>query len=191
MKLILLIQRMSKANVTWGAPRIVDELAMLGHKVAETTVAKYMVRHRPSNPGQAWTTFLRNHMDVTAACDFFVVPTLTFKLLYVFVVLSHDRRRILHVNVTKSPTSEWTARQFVEAFPFQVPRFLIHDRDSILTGWEVTRMVGLLGIEDKLTAKASPWQNCHAERVIGTIRRECTHHVIPLGEKHLRETLNE
>ncbi len=137
MKLILLIQRMSKANVTWGAPRIVDELALLGFAVAESTVAKYMVKHRPARPGQSWSTILGNHMDVTAACDFFVVPTLTFKLLYVFVVLSHDRRRILHVNVTKNPTSEWTARQMIETLPFEAPRFLIHDRDSILAGWEV------------------------------------------------------
>ncbi len=115
-EIIELIRRMSIENVTWGAPRILSELALLGHKVAKSTVEKYMVQ-RPKRPSQTWRTFLANHMSVSAACDFFVVPTLTFKLLYCFVVLSHDRRRIVHINVTRHPTDEWTALQLVEAFP--------------------------------------------------------------------------
>ena len=114
MEIILLIRRMSQENVLWGAPRIKDELALLGHQVAESTVAKYMVKGKDQAPSQTWRSFLANHMDVTAACDFFVVPTLTFNLLYVFVVLSHDRRRILHVNVTDHPTAAWTARQLLD-----------------------------------------------------------------------------
>ena len=101
----------------WGAPKIASELALLGYAVADSTVAKYMVKMRTPDPSQRWTTFIRNHMDVTAACDFFVVPTATFKVLYVFVVLSHARREITHVNVTEHPTAAWTARQILEAFP--------------------------------------------------------------------------
>jgi len=111
MKLIHLIRRMSMDNVLWGAPRIVDELSLLGHIVSESTVAKYMVKHRPTEPSQSWRTFLANHMAETAACDFFVVPTVTFQRLFCFVVMSLDRRRILHINVTKHPTAEWTAQQ--------------------------------------------------------------------------------
>ncbi|MCP5044932.1 MAG: integrase, partial [bacterium] len=130
-EVIELIRRMSRDNVTWGAPRIHSELALLGHDVAESTVDKYMVRH-PRQPSQGWRTFIANHMSVTAACDFFVVPTLTFKSLYCFVVLSHDRRKILHVNVTRHPTDEWTAQQIREAFPGDgfVPQYLHRDRDS-------------------------------------------------------------
>ncbi len=191
MKLIFLIRRLSKDNLTWGAPKIVDELALLGFVVAESTVAKYMVKHKPTAPGQSWSTFLSNHMDVTAACDFFVVPTLTFKMLYVFVVLSHDRRRILNVNVTVHPTAQWTARQLREAFPFEAPRFLLRDQDGIYRGWEFKQMIDALQLEELVTAKASPWQNCYVERVIGTLRRECTDHVIPFGETHLLKTLVE
>ena len=118
-------------NVLWGAPMIASELALLGHKVADSTVAKYMVKVRTPDPSQRWGTFIRNHMDVTAACDFFVVPTATFRVLSVFVVLSHARRRILHINVTDHPTAAWTARQILEAFPEELPRLLLHDRDGL------------------------------------------------------------
>ncbi|MFT4541675.1 MAG: putative transposase [Planctomycetota bacterium] len=133
MQIILLIRRMSQEKVTWGAPRIVHELALLGHKVAELTVAKYMVKTRSTQPGQKWKTVLHNHMAETAADDFFVVPTATFQVLYCFVVMSLDRRRILHVNVTNHPTAEWAARKLVEAFPGDgwKPRFLHCDRDRI------------------------------------------------------------
>jgi hypothetical protein len=131
--LVTLIKRLSRENVLWGAGRIADELAKLGHQISEATVEKYRVQHRDPQRGQRWTTFLRNHFSVTAACDFFFVPTLTFKLLYGFVVLSHDRRRILHVAVTAHPTAEWTAQQLREAFPGDgtEPRFLIRDNDAI------------------------------------------------------------
>ena len=179
MAIIHLIRRMSTENPLWGAPRIQAELALLGHQVAESTVAKYMVKAKKPDPSQRWTTFLRNHMDVAAACDFFVVPTATFKVRYVFVVLSHARRRILHVNVTAHPTAEWVARQLVEAFPGTepIPRFLVHDGDGSY-GTEFTRALTTLGIEPLRIAPRSPWQNCYAERVIGTLCRECTDHVI-------------
>ena len=166
-----------------NAPRVV--VAVLGHDVGATTIAKYMVRHRDPERAQCWRTFVQNHMPVTAACDFFVVPTLTFKLLFGFVVLSHDRRRIVHVAVTSHPTAEWTARQVVEAFPGDgsEPRYLIRDRDAIY-GDAFQRQVRAMGIRQVLAAPRSPWQNAYAERVIGSIRRECLDHVIPLGQRH-------
>ncbi len=193
-EIIELIQRMAKENATWGAPRIRSELALLGHDiaestVAESTVAKYMVRH-PKPPSQTGRTFLANHMSVATACDFFVVPSLTFKPLYCFVVLTHDRRKIVHFNVTQHPTEEWTAQQIVEAFPGDgdVPRFLHRDRDSIY-GRMFKKRIAAMGIEEVISARKSPWQNPYAERVIGSIRRECTDHIIALGERHLLRTL--
>jgi transposase InsO family protein len=129
-------------------------------------------------------------MDVTAACDFFVVPTATFKVLYVFVMMSHARRQILHVNVTEHPSAAWSARQLLEAFPFDVPKLLLRDRDSIY-GWEFQRMLKTLGIRELKSAPRSPWQNAFVERVIATLRRECTDHVIPLGQRHLLGVLRE
>jgi transposase InsO family protein len=151
-----------------------------------------MVKHRPTEPSQSWRTFLANHMAETAACDFFVVPMVTFQRLFCFVVMSLDRRRILHINVTKHPTAEWTAQQLVEAFPGDrwMPRFLQRDRDGIY-GWAFRRKVTALGIEELVSAPRSPWQNAYVERVIGSIRRECTDHIIPMGEKHLVRTLRE
>ena len=191
MALIMLIRRLSQENVLWGAPRIRDELALLGHDLAESTVAKYMVKSQTTEPSQSWKAFIANHMAESAACDFFVVPTLTFDLLFCFVVLSHDRRRILHINVTANPTAIWTARQLTEAFPFDSkPKYLHRDRDSIF-GWEFQRCVESLGIEQIVSAARSPWQNAFVERVIGTIRRECTDHIVPLSEAHLRRVLRE
>ncbi|MFT5285033.1 MAG: transposase InsO family protein [Planctomycetota bacterium] len=191
MVLIMLIRRLSQENVLWGAPRIHDELALLGHEVAESTVAKYMVKRRNTKPSQSWKAFITNHMSEAAACDFFVVPTLTFDSLYCFVVISHDRRRILHVNVTSNLTAAWTARQIVEAFPCDLtPKYLHRDRDSIF-GWEFQRCVESLGIDQVVSAPRSPWQNAFVERVIGTIRRECTDQIIPLSEAHLLRTLRE
>ena len=187
-----LIRRLSQENPLWGAPRICSELLLLGYDVAESTVAKYMVRRRRRPPSQTWRTFLRNHLRHTAACDFFVVPTATFRLLYCFIVLSHDRRRILHFNVTAHPTADWTAQQIVEAFPGDKsqPRFLLRDRDSIYSHWFRRRVAGL-GLTEIVTAPQSPWQNPYAERVIGSIRRECLDHLIILGEQHLRGILKE
>jgi putative transposase len=185
-----LIHRMCHENPTWGAPRIQSELALLGHSVAESTVAKYMPR-QPKPPSQNWRTFLENHVSQIAAIDFFTVPTVTFRVLYVFVVLRHDRRRVAHFNVTTSPTAHWAAQQIVEAFPYEdVPRFLLRDRDSIY-GQDFRDRVGHLGIEEVLIAPRAPWHNPYAERIIGSIRRECLDHVIVLNEKHLRYVLAE
>ena len=141
-----LIRQMSQDNPTWGAPRIQSELALLGHDVAESTVSKYMVRrHKP--PSQTWRTFLANHVEGIVAIDFFTVPTATFRVLYCCVVLCHDRRRVVHFNVTAHPTERWTAQQIVEAFPYQsAPRCLIRDRDSIYSEWFRQRVKGM-GIE--------------------------------------------
>jgi len=191
-KLARLICRISVENVTWGAPRIRAELVLLGHEVAQSTVEKYMAKRRDPEKGQRWSTFLRNHMKVTAACDFFVVPTLTFKMLYAFVVLSHDRRRIVHVGVTAHPTAEWTARQVREAFPGDgtEPQYLLHDRDGIY-GDRFHDEVGAIGLRELLSGRRSPWMNPFVERVIGSIRRECTDHVIAMGEQHLTQILRE
>jgi len=144
---------------------------------------------KPTSP--SWRTFLENHAKEIAAVDFFTVPTATFRVLYVFVVLAHDRRRMLHFNVTANPTAQWTAQQIVEAFPFDsAPRYLQRDRDCIY-GDEFRRRVENLGIEEVISAPRSPWQNPYVERVIGTIRRELLDHVIVLNEKHLKRLLAE
>jgi len=185
-----LIRRMSRENPMWGAPRIVSELALLGHDVAEATVTKYMVRPQKP-PSQTWRTFLDNHVPDIAACDFFTIPTVTFRVLYVFVVLRHDRRQVVHFNVTTNPHAVWTAQQVVDAFPYEeAPRFLIRDRDGIY-GDYFTKRVDSMGIEEVLIAPRSPWQNPYCERVIGSIRRECLDHVIVLNEKHLHRILTE
>jgi hypothetical protein len=168
-ELLHLIRHMSQENVSWGAPRIHHELALLGHDVAESTIDKYRVRHRDPERGQRWQTFLRYHMPTTTAGDFFTAPTVTFRNLFVFVVLHHGSRRILHVNVTAHPTAEWTAQQLVEALGDEdAPEatHLIRDRDGIYD--EVfQRNVTALGLDDVVTPKASPWCNGLAERVIG------------------------
>jgi len=185
-----LIRRMSLENPLWGAPRIHGELLKLGFEVCETTIAKYTER-RPGPPSQTWQTFIRNHMAEIAAIDFFTVPTATFRTIYVFLVLSLDRRRIVHFNVTSNPTADWTSLQLIQAFPFDIaPRYLIRDRDSTY-GPKVHDTLDILDIEQIVTAPRSPWQNGYCERVIGTIRRECLDHVIVLNEKHLRQVLKE
>jgi len=185
-----LIRRMSRENPIWGAPRILSELRLLGYDVAESTVAKYMVRQRKP-PSQTWRTFLDNHASEIAACDFFAVPTATFRVLYCFVVLSHDRRRVIHFNVTEHPSAQWTAQQIVEAFPYdEVPKYLLRDNDSIY-GQLFQQRVKSLSIEEVKTAYRSPWQNPFAERLIGSVRRECLDHVIVLGEQHLKRILHE
>jgi len=183
-----LIWKMSNENPTWGAPRIQSELKLLGHAVAESTVAKYMVRHRKP-PSQTWRTFLDNHVHDLVGIDFFTVPTATFGVLYCFIVLRHDRRRVAHFNITTNPTAQWTAQQIVEAFPFdEAPRYLIRDRDGIY-GDSFRKRVKTFGIEEVPTAPRSPWQNPYCERVIGSIRRECLDHVIVLNERHLMRLL--
>jgi transposase InsO family protein len=183
-----LIRRMSIDNPLWGAPRIHGELLKLGFEVAQSSVAKYMIkRHGP--PSQGWRTFLRNHAPDIAAMDLFVVPTIGFNLLYGFVIVRLDRRDLVWTNVTTNPTAEWIARQLTEAFPWNdAPRYLIRDRDCIY-GAVVTRRLRAMGIRDKPIAPASPWQNSFAERLIGSIRRECLDHLIVLGEPYLRRNL--
>ena len=185
-----LIGRMSLENPLWGAPRIHGELQKLGYDICESTIARYMVR-RSGPPSQTWRTFVHNHMSDLAAIDFFTVPTVTFRTFYVFLVLSLDRRRIVHFNVTSNPTADWTSLQLIQAFPFDIaPRYLIRDRDGIY-GPKVIDTLDILDIEQIPTAPRSPWQNGYCERVIGTIRRECLDHVIVLSEKHLRRVLKE
>src|SRR5207253_5340465 len=183
-----LIRRMSVENPLWGAPRIHGELLKLGFEVAQSSVAKYMVKRR-GPPSQGWRTFLQNHAPDIAAMDLFVVPTIGFDLLYALVIVRLDRRDLVWINVTANPTAEWVARQITEAFPWdEAPRHLIRDRDRIY-GSVVTRRLRAMGIRDKPTAPASPWQNGFAERLIGSIRRECVDHIIVLGEMHLRRVL--
>ena len=177
-----LIRRMSVDNPLWGAPRIHGELLKLGFEVAQSSIAKYMVkRHGP--PSQPWRTFLRNHAPDIAAMDLFVAPTIGFNLLYGFIVVRLARRRLVWVAVTTNPTAEWIARQISEAFPWnEAPRYLIRDRDRVY-GTMVTRRVRAMGIRDKPIACGSPWQNCIAERLIGSIRRECLDHFVILWAK--------
>ena len=177
----ILIRRMSIENPLWGAPRIHGELLKLGFEVAQSSVAKYMVK-RGGPPSQGWRTFLRNHVPDIAAMDLFVAPTIGFDLLYAFVIVRLDRRDLVWINVTANPTAEWVARQITEAFPWnEAPRHMIRDRDRIY-GTIVTRRLRAMGIRDKPTAPASPWQNGFAERLIGSIRRECVDHFVVLGE---------
>jgi putative transposase len=179
---------MARENPTWGRRRIQAELALLGHRVAELTVSKYMHRTLP-RPSPSWRAFLVAHAREIVAADFFLVPTLTFRLLFVLVVLRHDRRELLHLNVTGHPSALWTARQITEAFPEETgPRYLLRDRDA-LYGDEFARRVKGLGIREVLTAPRAPWQNPFVERVIGSIRRECLDHVLILSEAHLRRLL--
>src|SRR5712692_4176505 len=185
-----LIRQMSVENLLWGAPRIHGELLKLGFEIAQSSVAKYMVK-RCGPPSQGWRTFLRNHTPDIAAMDFFVVPSLGFRLLYGFVIIRLDRRDLVWINVTTNPTAEWVARQFTEAFPWdEAPRYLIRDRDQVY-GAAVRNRLRAMGIRDKPIAPGSPWQNGFAERLIGSIRRECNDHLVVLGEAHLRRILTK
>src|SRR5215468_5068400 len=175
-----LIRRMSIENPLWGAPHIHGELLKLGFEIAQSSVAKYMVKRRRP-PSQGWRTFLCNHAPDVAAMDLFVVPTIGFELLYAFVIVRLDRRDLVWINVTAYPTAEWVAHQITEAFPWnEAPRYMIRDSDCIY-GAVVTRRLRAMGIRDKPIARASPWQNGFAERLIGSIRRECVDHMIVLG----------
>jgi putative transposase len=188
-----LIRTLSRENPLWGAPRIHGELLKLGIDVGETSVSKYMLRRRRP-PSQKWRTFLENHVKSLVSIDFFPVPTLCFQVLYVFLVLAHERRRILHFAVTAHPTAEWTAHQLREAFPWETaPRYLLRDRDQIF-GQDFVDQVKAMGIKQVLSAPRSPWQRAYVERVIGTIRRECLDHVIVFHQtslsRHLRSFLD-
>jgi len=182
-----LIRRLSRENPLWGAPRIHGELLKLGIEIGQTSVAKYMGR-RQTPPSQTWRTFLRNHVGQVVAADFFVVPTATYRLLFVLVFLAHDRRRIRHVAVTAHPTAAWTAQQLRQAFPWdEAPRYLIHDRDHTFDGLRAT--ADAMGIEEVLTAPRAPWQNPFVERFIGSARRECFDHMIVLNQAGLQKLM--
>ena len=183
-----LIRRISRANPDWGSPRIVGELGKLGITVAKSTVEKYRIR--PSKPpSPTWRAFLKNHVADLVSIDFFTIPTIRFKILFVLVVLLHHRRKVVYFNVTENPTAQWAAQQIVEAFPWErAPRYLLRDRDAIY-GEAFRRRVASLGIEQVLIAPRSPWQNPYVERLIGTLRRECFDHVIVLNASHARRIL--
>jgi transposase InsO family protein len=183
-----LIREMSIANPMWGAPRIHGELLKLGIEVGQTTVAKYMAKQRRP-PSQGWKTFLYNHADGIASMDLFVVPTISFRLLYGLLILQHARRELLWFGVTAHPTAEWIAQQFTEAYGWRdPPRYLVRDRDRVY-GREFIRRIRAMGIRDRPISARSPWQNGHVERLIGSIRREYLDHVIVFGERHLATLL--
>src|SRR6266508_1146677 len=185
-----LIRQMSTENLLWGAPRIHGELLKLGFEVAQSSVAKYMVK-RCGPPSQGWHTFLRNHAPDIAAMDLFVVPTIGFNLLYGLVIVRLARRDLVWINVTTHPSADWIARQITEAFPWdKAQHYLIRDRDGIY-GAAVTHRLRTMVIRDRPIAPGSPWQNGFAERLIGSIRRECVDHLVVLGEAHLRRILRK
>jgi putative transposase len=180
-----LICQMAKANHLWGAPKIHGEILKLGINISERSVSRFMPPKPRKPPSQTWRTFLDNHLGSLDSIDFFTVPTATFRILYVFLVLAHKRRRVVHFNVTDAPGAQWTAQQMVEAFPEDTaPEYMIRDRDGIYGDYFRRRVQGL-GIEEVLTAPRSPWQNPYVERLVGSIRRECLDHVIVLNERHL------
>jgi len=183
-----LIEEMVESNPLWRAPRLHGELKMLGIEISERTVSR-ILRKLPRPPSQTWKTFLRNHIGQMVSIDFFTVPTVTMRVLFVFLVLEHRRRQVLHFNVTEHPTADWTSQQIVEAFADRdAPRYLIRDRDSIY-GSEVRLRIASLGIEEVLAAPRSPWQNPYVERLIGSIRRDCLNHFVILNARHLKRIL--
>ncbi|MFZ0679444.1 integrase core domain-containing protein [Candidatus Binatus sp.] len=180
---------MSEANPLWGAPRIHGELLKLGIEVSQATVAKYMVR-RQGAPSPSWRSFLRNHAEGIAAIDMFVVASASFRLLYVMIILAHDRRKIMRTAVTEHPSEAWLSRQVTEAFPWDTaPHYLLRDRDASY-GAYFRKRIEVMGIKDVVTAPRSPWQNPYVERVIGSIRRECLDHIVIFNERHLRRVLS-
>jgi putative transposase len=184
-----LVRQMSMANPLWGAPRIHGELLKLGVEISQATVAKYMIR-RPGSPSSTWRSFLRNQAIGIAAIDMFVVPSAGFRLLFVALILIHDRRKLVHFNITRHPTAAWLSRQVTEAFPWDTaPRFLLRDRDSSY-GSVFSKRVEAMGTTEVITARRSPWQNAYVERAIGSIRRECLDYVIVFNERHLRRVLS-
>jgi len=183
-----LIRTLAQANPLWRAPRIHGELQKLGIEVSERTVSR-VLRSVKRPPSQTWRTFLRNHTGEIVAVDFFTVPTIRLRLLFVFLVIEHQRRKVLHCGVTEHPTSEWTAQQIVAAFSERDSKhYLVRDRDSVY-GHEVRRRIQSLGIREVVTAPRSPWQNAFPERLIGSIQRDCLDYVLVLGQRHLRRLM--
>jgi transposase InsO family protein len=184
-----LVRKMAAANPSWGAPRIHGELLKLGFDVSERTVSNLMPRRPPNTkPSQTWRTFLKNHAN-KCSMDFFTVPTAAFNILFVLVVLCHSRRKVVHFNVTSNPTAQWTAQQVVEAFPWDTaPKYLMRDRDSIYGDFFRYRVKNM-SIKEVISAPKKPWQNPFVERIIGSIRRECTDRVIVMNKEHLKNVL--
>ena len=181
---------MSRSNPLRGDPRVHGELMKLGISISQAAVSKYMVRHRKP-PSQTWRSFLDNHVKDLVSVDFFTLPTATFRVLFVVIVLRHDRRRIVHFNVTEHPSAEWTAQQIVDAFPWDTaPRYMLRARDGVYGRYFKRRVTGLR-IQQVPSVPRSPWQSPYVDRVIGSIRRECLEHVIVLNERHLRRILRE
>ena len=187
-----MIRRLAQENTGWGAPKIHGELLKLGFQISERTVTRYLRRvGRRGDPAKRWRTFLHNHREAIVAFDFFTVPTMTFQMLYCFFVIEHDRRKILHCNVTRHPTADWVIQQLRETFPEAAPyRYVILDRDTKFDQ-EVIRFLKATGLTPKRTSTQSPWQNGTAERWIGSCRREMLDQVIVLNERHLRRLMGE
>ena len=184
-----LIREMSNADPIWGAPRIHGELLKLVIEVSQATVAKYMVRRR-GTPSPTWRSFLRNQADGIGAIDMFVVASASFRLLYVMIILAHDRRKIMRTAVTEHPTAAWLSCQLTDAFPWgTTPRYLLRDHDASY-GSDFSNQVGVMGITEVVTAPRSPWQTAYVEHAIGSIRRECLDHIVILTERHLRRVLS-
>jgi len=187
-KIIQLIRDMSQANPFWGSPHIKGELQKIGIYLAKSTIEKYMLKNRKP-PSPTWRAFLENNVKDLVSIDFFVVPTIKNTILYVFLILAHDRRRVIHFNVTEHPTAKWTAQQIVEAFPWDTaPRYILRDRDRIYGSYFQNRIKNM-NIKEVKIAPRSPWQSPYVERLIGSIRRECLDHVIVLSERHLKRLL--
>ena len=186
-----LVRSIAEDNPLWGAPRIHGELLKLGIEISERSVSNLMPSRRGKPPSQTWRTFLKNHMYNTVSLDLFTVPTITFKILFVMVILIHERWKVFHFNVTRHPTARWSSRQIVEAFPWDTaPKYLLRDWDAVY-GSMFRQRVKNMGINEVMTAPQSPWQNPYVERLIGSIRRECLDHVIVLNEKHLKRILKD
>jgi len=190
-EVIELIRQIANDNPLWGVPRIHGEMKKLGFNISQSTVQRYVPKRNGRTTGQRWKTFLKNHSKEIISVDFLTVPTINFKLVHVLIVIEHSRRRIIHCNVTKNPTAEWTLQQIRNLlFHYDTPKYLIRDRDGKY-GKLFTEGIRHLGINQIMTSYRSPWQNGYVERVIGSIKRECLDHVIIMNEDHLRSILTD
>ncbi|TFE04224.1 transposase [Jeotgalibacillus salarius] len=197
---ILLIEKLHKENPTLSSEKLHEQIKLRGviNTPAPNTIAKYIknMANQPKPPSkkqiQSWNTFIKNHLSVTWAVDFFTIPTFNFKILHVLVIIHHQTRRIIHFNVTTNPDAEWVVQQFRHATPYgERPTYLIHDNDPLFRSNKCQRFLQTSGIQSKKTAYKSPWQNAYVERAIGTIKRECTNHIIPINEKHIHHLLHD